>query len=90
MVKHAFELSRGRVLPAIIIVGEFGTFGEDARAYSADAERETAASAIAYVINNLGHRIVANFYLKIHKPPKPVRFFSEESEAIQWLEQLEF
>lgn len=39
----------------------------------------------AILINGLGQRILANFYLKVVKPQVKTRVFNDRSLALQWL-----
>lgn len=39
----------------------------------------------AILVNNLGIRILANFYNKINQPPNPTKIFNNEEDAIQWI-----
>ena len=41
--------------------------------------------AEAIVVDNLAHRIVANFISKFNRPGKQVKLFSDEKKAIKWL-----
>jgi hypothetical protein len=44
--------------------------------------------AKAYVIHTLHQRFMANVYLFLFRPKKPVKFFVDEELARQWLEDL--
>ena len=44
-----------------------------------------AASKIALLGSSPVDRVVANFFLGIHIPPCPTKFFTSESEAMTWL-----
>ena len=39
----------------------------------------------AIVVNNLHTKIIANFYMKFHKPENPVKIFSNYKKAENWL-----
>ncbi len=43
--------------------------------------------AKALLFRSLGQRIIANFYLKIHKPFIKTKLFSEREKAIAWLKK---
>lgn len=45
------------------------------------------SKADAFVIKSMAQRILANFYIKIHKPERPTKFFSSKDDAILWLKQ---
>ncbi len=44
--------------------------------------------AKAYVIRTMHQRVMANIFLLLFKPNKPVRFFRDAEKAKQWLWQL--
>lgn len=43
--------------------------------------------AKALLIRSLGQRIIANFYLKIHKPYIKTKLFSDRKKATDWLRE---
>ncbi len=57
----------------------------EVRNYLVQPQRAERVSADALVINNLPHRLLADFYLKFNRPDIPTRFFSSEEEAREWL-----
>lgn len=86
MVEESLSIA-GKPYPVIIFVGEFANFSKDAKEYSASPKGKLACTGEAYVVNNLGHSIVGNIYLKINQPVKPVAFFYTEEKALGWLKQ---
>ncbi len=87
MVAACNELSGNVQRPALVVVGEFANFNTDAREFTADPSRETASTAIAYVLTSLAQRMVANFFIRFNKPVKPVKFFRDRASALAWLEE---
>ncbi len=85
-----FELSNGQPFVSLIDVrGKFGNISHEARQhYVTNEKTKNIRLAEAIVIDQLGHRIVANFYLKINKPNNPVKIFKQRDEAIKWLHQV--
>jgi hypothetical protein len=79
------KLSHGKKMPVFIDAGEFCTVDNEVRIFSASEESNiyTLADAIAY--NNLGQKLIANFYLNQNHPRVPTKVFSEKEEAIKWL-----
>lgn len=62
----------------------------DARDYFAHDERHTRLLlAQAIVIDGLAQKIVANFYKNFHDPDCPVELFSNETDAIEWIQSLQ-
>lgn len=53
--------------------------------HSTDEALLSLKNAEAILVNNLGIRILANAYQKINKPPVPVKVFTNEDKAIEWI-----
>jgi hypothetical protein len=47
-------------------------------------------SAQAIIVNNIPTRLLANFYLKFHKPKHPVKIFTNLEDAEKWGSNLKF
>lgn len=91
-VEHLYEMhaatsrlvNKQRV-PALFIVGKNTNITHDAMKYGATEEATQFSLAEAYVIHSIAQKILANFYLRIHKPPVPTRFFDDRGKAEEWL-----
>lgn len=46
-----------------------------------------AANRIALLGKSAVDRVIANFFLGVHTPPCPTRFFNSRSDAMAWLQQ---
>ena len=75
--------------PQLILfkVGNYTTISNEAREYGATAEATKYSIAEAYVIRSLPQKIVANFYIRVDKPNVPTKFFNNEYEAVEWLNE---
>jgi len=65
--------------------GTLTTIDPAVREYLASNARYAHKTAEAFVVQNLGQRIIANFYLRISRPPCPTEVFTTEEEAINWV-----
>lgn len=54
----------------------------------AKATAMSYATAKAYVIHTSHQRLMANLFLLLFKPNKPVKFFRDEERARRWLSEL--
>lgn len=79
------KLGGGTKHPVLIDAGEFVSIDKDVLEFSASEEANifTLADAIAY--DNIGQRLIANFYILNTKPAVPTKLFSEKTEALIWL-----
>ncbi len=90
--QHLFEMhaansrlvNKQRV-PILFIVGKYTTISQEGMKYGATEEATVLSKAEAYVINSIAQKILANFYLRIYKPPVPTRFFDSKVKAEEWL-----
>ena len=64
-----------------------GTLGKRAGDYFAkDKKLNTYLRAQALVVNSLGLKLIARFYIKINKPISETKIFDDLEPAIKWLE----
>lgn len=47
--------------------------------------RPSAVSRIALLGSSPVDRVIANFFLGLHTPPCPTRFFTSRADAMEWL-----
>lgn len=91
-VEHLFEMNTAtsrlvnkQRVPVLFLVGKNTTITQDAMKYGATEEATQFSAAEAYVIHSIAQKILANFYLRIHKPPVPTKFFDDRAAAEAWL-----
>lgn len=65
--------------------GSLTTIEPEVRDYLSGNSRYAHKIAEAFVVRNLGQRIIANFYLRISRPKCPTEVFTTEEEAITWV-----
>jgi hypothetical protein len=65
--------------------GSLTTIEPGVREYMAGSARYGHKTAEAFVVKNLGQRILANFYLRIARPSCPTEVFTTEEEAVKWV-----
>jgi hypothetical protein len=79
------KICAGTKRPLLVIGAPFANVDNDAREFMASDQSTQYSTAEAFVISSLGHKILANFYLKVNKPGVPTRFFNDLSAAEEWL-----
>lgn len=67
------------------IPGEYTTVDKDTRLHVAKGDGARFSIAEAFILKSLAHKLVGNFYLRVEKPQKPTRFFSNVRDAEAWL-----
>ena len=68
---------------------EYKGISREARIYAAGKEATKIFKAVAVLIANPVIRMAANFFIRVSKPPYPIRMFTSESEAISWLKKVQ-
>ncbi len=58
----------------------------EARQRFADKKRNKIKKAEAFVVQSLPHRLIAKFHMNFYKPAHNIRIFSNEEDALKWLE----
>jgi hypothetical protein len=79
------ELAQGRKYPLLSTASKYTLPNKEVRDYIASERRSELVLADAIVFNGLGQRLMANIFLKINKPVRPIRVFTEKEEAVDWL-----
>jgi hypothetical protein len=79
------ELGRGKKYPVLVYSGAGTHIDTETMNYVATEKSNPFALAEAYLISNISHKLLASFYLKINRPSRPTRAFTNEKEALTWL-----
>lgn len=84
ILKCIEKVSNGNKYPLLVIYANFNTFSKEVKAYIA-SHKLTTADALVTPANNLALKIVGNIYLRINKPVRPTKIFSNVEDALVWL-----
>jgi hypothetical protein len=78
------EIAGERTFPMLV---DMATTENVTRAARSVFSIPCAASRIALLGSSPVDRILANFFLGVHVPPCPTRFFTSRTECMDWLQQ---
>ena len=91
-VRNSRDMVEGKdYIYQLIDAREIKAISSDARKYYADPGADVEQSnniGVAIVIGSRLSRIIANFFLTLNKPKRPVKLFTEMSAAKKWLRSL--
>jgi len=87
MVKAKNALFGDQPHTTIVIPGITSSITNEARTYASGKEAYQGAIAKSIVAKSLAIRLIGNFFIKFNKPPAPTKLFSNEKDAIRWLNQ---
>lgn len=71
---------------------EFASFSEmdaEVREWCADTSGNNYTYVDAIVISNFAQKLIADFYLKFHKPKMPTKIFNSREKALEWIQSLQ-
>lgn len=78
-------LTNGKAMPQLFIACPGLSVSKEVREWGVtdSANKYTLTSAV--VCNLLSHRIIGNFLIRVQKPPRPTKMFSNFKDAVEWL-----
>jgi hypothetical protein len=80
---HRMTLEKPRKI--FVLNGKFTSADTEARVFLASVAKLKQIEKVAVTIHSLAQRLLANFFLKVNKPPFPIRFFTSAEQAEKWL-----
>jgi hypothetical protein len=81
------HLTAGSHYAALLCFGTMTEVTQEARELMASKEFQQKAVAKALLVNNVGHRLLGNFYLAVNKPHTKTKLFTVREIALNWLRQ---
>ena len=78
----------GKRMPVFISTFPFMDVSIEAKIFAASDEGQEFTLANAVLVDNLGKKLMFNFFLNINKPKTPTKAFHTKAEAIKWLMQI--
>jgi hypothetical protein len=79
------ELTKGEPYVAILTFGAMTEVTKAAREQIASFEHKQNTIAKAILVNDIGNRLLGNFYLAVNKPFIKTRLFTSRESALEWL-----
>lgn len=70
------------------IIGDGLTLEKEVRDWGTKPEGLAYTKAAAIVQNSLAHRILANFIVRVQRPPIPMKAFNNVKDALTWFDRL--
>ena len=80
------EIGKNKKYPVLIDAGDFVHVDDDVQKFSASYEANLYTIADAIACNSLAQKLIAGFYINTYHPVVPTRIFSDEQEAVNWLQ----
>lgn len=78
----------GDILHVLIDMSAAESISAEAREFAAGKDIGNVYDALAIVAGSPATKLVANFFIRFHKPPRPTRIFNKTEDAVNWLKSL--
>lgn len=78
----------GEILHVLVDMSMVGSISPEARAFAAADNLSRIYDALAIVAASPATKLVANFFIRFHKPPRPTKLFNRREDAVNWLKSL--
>jgi hypothetical protein len=85
IAKIATELTQNTSVIVLADARLHCSITSEARKYFAEHSVKNRFTAVAVLSDSLPVRILLNFYVNIDRPDVPTKLFSNETEALEWL-----
>jgi len=85
LLDATFKMGNGKKFKKLITLGKYTLIDLDAMKLAGSPEGAIYQLAEGIVIKSTAQRILANFYTNVIKPINPTKFFTDETEAENWL-----
>jgi len=80
------KLTKGKIVGLCINMRQMRSIDREARSYySSSGDNNT--KAIGLIVDSFLSRVIANFFVGINKPKRPIKLFTSEEKAIEWLKR---
>ncbi|MDD5434152.1 MAG: hypothetical protein PH343_01855 [Nitrospira sp.] len=78
-------VSKGKKRPLLVDIHAIKSITREAREFFGRDERERELTAIALLVGSPVSRIIGSVFIGINRPPNPLKLFTSEGDAIEWL-----
>lgn len=78
-------LAGGKKYPVLVLTGNGGTVDNQVKDFYRSKKANEPTLAEAVLAKSLAHKLIVNFLIKFNKPDRPIRMFTDEEEAVEWL-----
>ena len=76
------------ILHVLIDMSNAESISSEARSFAAGKQIGEIYDALAIVAGSPATKLVANFFIRFHKPPRPTKIFNSTEDAVNWLKSL--
>ena len=84
-ISHLKEICEDKKTPFLVDLRiKNWSASKKVREYASNTPLEKIRVSEAILVDNFVIRFLVSMYIKVNKPPNPVKIFSNEEEAVEW------
>jgi hypothetical protein len=87
IIEGASKLTNGKKTPMLVESSYARPMNSEAKEFLTGMEAANVVSALAMITSSSLNKLLRNVLLGINKPSYPVKLFTSEAEAINWLKR---
>ncbi|MCB0847966.1 MAG: hypothetical protein KDE26_32150, partial [Bacteroidetes bacterium] len=80
-------LTKGRRVPLFSDIRNMLSVSPETRTYTNSEEVVGSFTAVGMLVGNVFSRVIGSFIVGINRPSYPVRLFTDEDKALEWLKR---
>jgi hypothetical protein len=84
-VSAYLELTGGELAPLLVDARRVHAISREARRYLSGPAGAQVCSAVAILVGSALTRVIGNFFTGLNRPDFPVKVFTDEAAALDWL-----
>ena len=86
-VEAMMSLANGKRVPLFSDIRNMLSVSPETRTYTNSPEVVKCFTAVGMMVGNVFSRVIGSFIVGINKPSYPVKLFTDEEKALNWLKQ---
>lgn len=85
-IEAVLELAQGKPMPVLVDIRRSKGISKEARAFLSGREITAVQCACALLVESSISRVIGSFFLGLNKTHFPLRLFTSEQDAREWLQ----
>jgi len=88
IIEDRMKVSNGVPMPIFVDMRNMVSMDNKTRDFMGTEDAVINLTHGAFLISSIFNRLLANMYMKFNTPPVPVKFFTSEKPAFEWIDKI--
>ena len=89
LISKMGEVTSGKKVPILATADELQIPEEEVRKHMLSPDSNPYSLATALIAKSISQKLVGNFFQSVMKPRRPIKIFTNEQRAVEWLKEFE-